>query len=249
MRRATAPIGMAWRGGGDGGVGNNDNNNEEIIPHDNKYYRLDIHVPDNRSSTFDYEDFDCEDGEAFNDLIQNYSHSGHGPFVGQKARRCSDDIVDCVVFVTWKNQLAHDSFMRTRKGSVVSLRKHLRFLKHETHQRQKKRKNSCVDDKERACVRNADVDDIDNDNGQLTLYKLLQLYSKREQLSENDKYYCPKCKEHVRAFKKLDIWKAPEILIIQLKCSWIYMILTIKLSQKMLPLCFTNRTINIFSNI
>ena len=204
-------------GGGDGGVGNNDNNNEEIIPHDNKYYRLDIHVPDNPSSTFDYEDFDCEDGEAFNELIQNYSHSGHGPFVGQKARRCSDDIVDCVVFVTWKNQLAHDSFMRTRKGSVVSLRKHLRFLKHETHQRQKKRKNSCVDDKERACVRNADVDDIDNDNGQLTLYKLLQLYSKREQLSENDKYYCPKCKEHVRAFKKLDIWKAPEILIIQLK--------------------------------
>ena len=49
------------------------------------------------------------------------------------------------------------------------------------------------------------------------MYNCLQQFSKREQLSENDKYYCKKCKKHVRAFKKLDIWKAPNILIIQLK--------------------------------
>ena len=29
--------------------------------------------------------------------------------------------------------------------------------------------------------------------------------------------YCSKCKEHVQAFKKLDLWKLPEILVVHLK--------------------------------
>jgi ubiquitin C-terminal hydrolase len=36
-------------------------------------------------------------------------------------------------------------------------------------------------------------------------------------LDENDTWYCPRCKEHRRAFKKLDLWSLPKFLIIHLK--------------------------------
>jgi ubiquitin carboxyl-terminal hydrolase 4/11/15 len=29
--------------------------------------------------------------------------------------------------------------------------------------------------------------------------------------------YCPQCKEHRRAWKKFDLWKLPEILVVHLK--------------------------------
>ena len=39
----------------------------------------------------------------------------------------------------------------------------------------------------------------------------------REQLSESDMWYCGSCKKHVRAYKKLDLWSAPDVLILHLK--------------------------------
>ncbi|CAD5225212.1 unnamed protein product [Bursaphelenchus xylophilus] len=50
-----------------------------------------------------------------------------------------------------------------------------------------------------------------------TLNDCLDMFTVREQLDENDSWYCPKCKEHRRAFKKLDLWKLPRILIVHLK--------------------------------
>ncbi|KAG1678285.1 hypothetical protein FOA52_013906 [Chlamydomonas sp. UWO 241] len=38
-----------------------------------------------------------------------------------------------------------------------------------------------------------------------------------EQLSEDDSWYCPKCKDHVEADKKLDLWHLPEVLVVHLK--------------------------------
>ena len=38
-----------------------------------------------------------------------------------------------------------------------------------------------------------------------------------EQLGEDDLWYCPKCKDHVAAFKKFDLWTVPDVLIIHLK--------------------------------
>ena len=38
-----------------------------------------------------------------------------------------------------------------------------------------------------------------------------------ETLTGNDKWYCSKCKDHVTAKKKMEIWKAPDYLIIHLK--------------------------------
>lgn len=41
--------------------------------------------------------------------------------------------------------------------------------------------------------------------------------AEREQLGETEQWYCSKCKQHSRAFKKLDLWSTPEILIVHLK--------------------------------
>ncbi|XP_071850144.1 ubiquitin carboxyl-terminal hydrolase 32-like isoform X3 [Apostichopus japonicus] len=45
----------------------------------------------------------------------------------------------------------------------------------------------------------------------------LRAFTKEEELGEDEKYYCSKCKEHRLAAKKLDIWRLPPILIIHLK--------------------------------
>ena len=42
-------------------------------------------------------------------------------------------------------------------------------------------------------------------------------FAEKEQLGETEMWYCGKCKEHQRAYKKLDLWSAPEILILHLK--------------------------------
>ena len=45
----------------------------------------------------------------------------------------------------------------------------------------------------------------------------LDMFARREQLGEHDKWYCSKCKDHVTANKKMEIWKAPDYLIIHFK--------------------------------
>ncbi|KAK3768270.1 hypothetical protein RRG08_031063 [Elysia crispata] len=45
----------------------------------------------------------------------------------------------------------------------------------------------------------------------------LKLFMKEEQLSEQDPWYCPDCKQHKQATKKFDLWSLPDILIIHLK--------------------------------
>lgn len=51
----------------------------------------------------------------------------------------------------------------------------------------------------------------------LTLDQCLDEFGKEEILSENDAWYCPRCKEHRRASKKFELWKTPDILVIHLK--------------------------------
>jgi len=51
----------------------------------------------------------------------------------------------------------------------------------------------------------------------LTLEKCFDLFSREEQLSENDMWYCSKCQEHKRAFKKMELWTVPPILVLHLK--------------------------------
>lgn len=54
-------------------------------------------------------------------------------------------------------------------------------------------------------------------NRGITLDECLDEFEKAEVLSEQDMWYCPRCKEHRRASKKFDLWKTPDILVCHLK--------------------------------
>lgn len=45
----------------------------------------------------------------------------------------------------------------------------------------------------------------------------LDEFAKEEILSQDDPWYCPRCKEHRRASKTFELWKCPDILVIHLK--------------------------------
>lgn len=51
----------------------------------------------------------------------------------------------------------------------------------------------------------------------ISLAECLDEFGKEEILSEMDTWYCPRCKEHRRASKKLELWKTPDILVFHLK--------------------------------
>ncbi|MBA0558074.1 hypothetical protein Golob_015110 [Gossypium lobatum] len=51
----------------------------------------------------------------------------------------------------------------------------------------------------------------------VSLYKCLQAFLMEEPLGPEDMWYCPRCKEHRQASKKLDLWRLPEIVVIHLK--------------------------------
>jgi ubiquitin C-terminal hydrolase len=52
---------------------------------------------------------------------------------------------------------------------------------------------------------------------QKTLLDCFKLFTKKEILSDDDLWFCPKCKAHMKASKKIDLWRLPPILIVQLK--------------------------------
>ena len=51
----------------------------------------------------------------------------------------------------------------------------------------------------------------------MTLYDCLKEFEKPEQLDEDNMWYCSTCKEHVQAKKQLELFKAPLVLVINLK--------------------------------
>ena len=51
----------------------------------------------------------------------------------------------------------------------------------------------------------------------VSLDDCLDEFGKEETLSENDAWYCPRCKEHRRATKKFELWTVPDLLVVHLK--------------------------------
>lgn len=49
------------------------------------------------------------------------------------------------------------------------------------------------------------------------LYDCFELFAKPEVLDKENLWYCPKCKDHKQATKKMDIYRVPKYLIIHLK--------------------------------
>lgn len=47
--------------------------------------------------------------------------------------------------------------------------------------------------------------------------RCLDMFAEELTLDDQNEWYCPKCKKFVQASKKMDVWKAPQILIIHLK--------------------------------
>jgi ubiquitin carboxyl-terminal hydrolase 4/11/15 len=60
---------------------------------------------------------------------------------------------------------------------------------------------------------------------------LLKRFSEPEQLDKDNMWYCSGCKEHVQAFKKIQIYKAPKYLILHMKKSKGEMMLGSRLSE------------------
>ncbi|KXG48451.1 Peptidase C19, ubiquitin carboxyl-terminal hydrolase 2 [Penicillium griseofulvum] len=51
----------------------------------------------------------------------------------------------------------------------------------------------------------------------VTLDQCLDEFSKEEILSRADSWFCPQCKTHVSATKKFELWRTPDIMVVQLK--------------------------------
>lgn len=54
-------------------------------------------------------------------------------------------------------------------------------------------------------------------NVNMSIQQCFELFSQPEVLSPQDAWYCPSCKDHKQATKKIDLWNLPEVLIVQLK--------------------------------
>jgi len=55
------------------------------------------------------------------------------------------------------------------------------------------------------------------DNKTLQIEKCLAAFSAREQLNKMNTWYCSRCKDHVQAYKKMDVWSVPKVLTLHLK--------------------------------
>eukprot|EP01068_Selenidium_serpulae_P007541 Selendium_serpulae@DN4747_c0_g1_i10.p1 len=51
----------------------------------------------------------------------------------------------------------------------------------------------------------------------MALRDCLEAFVRREQLEAENSWYCGRCKTHVEASKKIDLWALPNILVVQLK--------------------------------
>ncbi|MBW0463699.1 hypothetical protein O181_003414 [Austropuccinia psidii MF-1] len=58
---------------------------------------------------------------------------------------------------------------------------------------------------------------VEKKSGTLTIEECFKDFSKPEKLGEDDKWYCPRCKTHVQAIKRMQIWKVPDILVVHFK--------------------------------
>ncbi|PCH44360.1 cysteine proteinase [Wolfiporia cocos MD-104 SS10] len=51
----------------------------------------------------------------------------------------------------------------------------------------------------------------------ISLQDCLDEFTREEKLSEEDLWYCPRCKKHQQATKRFDLWKVPDVLVVHLK--------------------------------
>ena len=67
-----------------------------------------------------------------------------------------------------------------------------------------------------ASSKSSQEEDVEKQSG-FTLQDCLNKFAERKQLSEAETFYCSGCKQHLAPVKKLDVWSAPDTLILHLK--------------------------------
>ena len=133
---------------------------------------------------------DAFDDENRPTRLQDYLDSAQN-YSGYSNRKVSD----FVIYVDWANEDDFESRMDSDSEGIVhmnGLEAKMTGMSHSPTSGRKKKVG-------------------------LTLEKCFSVFSEKEQLGESDEWYCPSCKEHVRAHKKMDVWKAPDVLIVHLK--------------------------------
>lgn len=71
--------------------------------------------------------------------------------------------------------------------------------------------------KHKAELKEATNDDSDSNGGSVTLEKCFEYFVTEETLDEDNTWRCPNCCEFVCATKKMDLWTAPQCLVVHLK--------------------------------
>jgi ubiquitin carboxyl-terminal hydrolase 4/11/15 len=56
-----------------------------------------------------------------------------------------------------------------------------------------------------------------HDSSSITIQDCFEEFRKKELLDEDNKWYCNKCKDFVQATKQMELFKAPPIMIINIK--------------------------------
>jgi len=58
---------------------------------------------------------------------------------------------------------------------------------------------------------------MEKKKGSVSIYDCIEVFSKEEKLEKENAWYCTKCQKHQEAFKRLEIYRPPNILIVQFK--------------------------------
>lgn len=67
------------------------------------------------------------------------------------------------------------------------------------------------------CTEQKTTDDDDNGNKNCTVYDCISNFTRKEVLEKGNEWYCNKCKAHVLASKKMELYRVPQILVVHLK--------------------------------
>lgn len=74
-----------------------------------------------------------------------------------------------------------------------------------------------VEDWSEAVQMHSSMKDKPGKDRAMNLAQCMSLFTSEEKLGEHDLWYCPGCKDHKQASKKIDLWSLPPFLIIHLK--------------------------------
>lgn len=61
------------------------------------------------------------------------------------------------------------------------------------------------------------ISDVSPSKSKMDIYACFDKFCEREQLAEAETLYCSNCKQHLAPIKKMDVWSAPDMLVLQLK--------------------------------